>query len=408
MKRMQCYLFVVFILLGVCTAEAREQIDEQVIVDDLSQHHEGQERASLEVERLAQGQYCLRMLVKSDNGRFIGLWSSEIIESSNAPRCELGSAFRKDIELPILTLRIQGQGFSKGYVFNFGESVLGLMWQGPAEQLSQGAGLPMTEVKPAKSSKIAEPDEITPISGNVYRVKTITSFLRAIGPNRVIELEAGNYEVGDAKTFVNTKNVQIDEQGIIIKNLQGLELVGVGDGDSHIRTQNFWINVLTLENCKEVVLRNLKLGHGPEKGACGGGVIFLDGCKRVKMDSLDLYGCGTEGLYANRCSEIECLNTTIRECTYAMFSLKKCKSVEFRDCSLRDNDCYRAVVIENCGNVTLSQLSIENNKVNERNPIILVEDSSITVQGVRLANNTTDKLSNDETIAAQLRRYNSH
>lgn len=119
---------------------------------------------------------------------------------------------------------------------------------------------------------------------------------------------------------------------LIIRNIHGLTLRG--ESGAHLVVDAAYANVLSFENCDNIRIENLTLGHAVEKGTCTGGVIYLRGCSDVEIVNCDLYGCGTYGIEALDCSNVKVDNTVIRDCSDGGVNLSYTDDAHFTDCDI--------------------------------------------------------------------------
>ena len=124
-----------------------------------------------------------------------------------------------------------------------------------------------------------------------------------------------------------------DGRQLTLKNIENLSIVG--QTGSQIVVEPRYARVLNFLFCHNIVLRNLTIGHTQE-GYCEGGVIMTDNCSNIKIESCDLYGCGTYGIEAAYTKDLRCVRTIIRDCSYGIMTLHNDFNVWFIDC-----DFYR-------------------------------------------------------------------
>ena len=119
----------------------------------------------------------------------------------------------------------------------------------------------------------------------------------------------------------------------------------VGESGAEIVVEPRYSYVLTFKGCQNVVLRNLTIGHTME-GYCMGGVVYLSDCKKFKVESCDLYGCGTYGLEAYNSTDIRFARSIIRDCTYGIMILGGVFNVDFIDCDFYRNREFSLVEVQ--------------------------------------------------------------
>lgn len=164
-----------------------------------------------------------------------------------------------------------------------------------------------------------------------------------------------------------------DGKELIVAGMENLTIEGEGKGATIIVTPRY-AYVLSFYACKDLKLKNLTMGH-TEGGNCEGGVVELGGCNNVEIDRCDLYGCGTEGIGAQKTKDVKCTNTTIRDCTYQIMTLSHCQQMRFIDCDFHGNREYSLLNIAFCQDVSFSDCNIHDNVGN----LFLVRGGRITL-----------------------------
>ena len=190
-------------------------------------------------------------------------------------------------------------------------------------------------------------------------VSTVEDFMAAIGPGRQIFLAPGTYNLTDwvDSVMAGGYDVASHETGNPYVKLDlvndGFEIIILGVTNLSISTNDVYAgetaeivvepryaNVLTFLDCDKVLLDDLVLGHTPDQGYCTGGVLRFADCGRIALSNLDLYGCGTYGVIAERCDSIWTIYSVIRECSYGLVSLAQVSDARFGSCEFRDCEGY--------------------------------------------------------------------
>ena len=199
-------------------------------------------------------------------------------------------------------------------------------------------------IAPAAHAEEAGPnaaDGIRPEA--VFRVSTVDELLDAIGPDRVIQLEDGEYNLTQARTYGDVSAGEYwhwvdswDGYQLVIRNVAGLWLEGSDVQRCSIVTEPRYANVLAADSCDDLHISNLTAGHTPGEGYCSGGVLDFYSCSRVRVENCDLYGCGTYGITASESLSIIAENTVIHDCTYGAIETFNCRDVRFVDGKIRN------------------------------------------------------------------------
>jgi hypothetical protein len=172
----------------------------------------------------------------------------------------------------------------------------------------------------------------------VIKVKTATEFVKALGPDRILELDEGEFALSDVPRGAGAhfKWVETwDGYELLIRNCSNLTIRGTGASPSHVVTRFMSAYVFTFDKCDRLELVNLKLGHAPKQGECTGGVVKVTNGDGLLIRKADLYGCGTEGLTFENVRNARVTNTLIHDCTYGVLSADECAGLRFENCSFR-------------------------------------------------------------------------
>ncbi len=178
-------------------------------------------------------------------------------------------------------------------------------------------------------------------NATVKKVSTVDEFLAAIGPNTIIELTEGTYDLSTAKDYAASAgkyyswNDIYDEGGELeIHNADNLTIRGEGSGKTIIAAVPRYANVIRFSNCDDIHITKLTAGHTKEPGYCAGGVLMFDYCRSVTVDKCGLYGCGTVGVTANNSSDIKVTSTEIYECSNGAVESYSSRNVRVEDCDV--------------------------------------------------------------------------
>ena len=175
-------------------------------------------------------------------------------------------------------------------------------------------------------------------------VSTAAELIRAIAPDVHIILKPGDYnfsalteeEIESCGGYVRPDCLAYRE--IAIYNAPGLILEAEESGSVRLITENGYADVMTLTLCDGVVLKGLILGHEIEKGKCDADVLRIDTCEDVHVEECGLFGCGADGVWAEKADRLTVTKTDIYECTSSIFSLVDTGEAVFDSCRFYDND----------------------------------------------------------------------
>ncbi len=238
----------------------------------------------------------------------------------------------------------------------------------------------------------------------VYPVSTVQELIAAIGPNRILELESGEYRMQDFEGVSDNQYAFFtsgyDGGELIIKDVWTMT-IRAKKGIPHLITAPQYGHVMVFRGCGEIGLEGLRMGHGPEKGYCEGGVIRLEECEEVSIVKCDLYGSGIEGITGVDSKHIRVSKTTIRDCTYGLCSFSNCERVTFDRCKLIDSEEYDLISLRECTAVLFVHCTISGNRTGSYEwsgySLFQVNDSrAVSVVQCKIGQNEADHLVNRE------------
>ncbi len=159
-------------------------------------------------------------------------------------------------------------------------------------------------------------------------VSNVKELVEAIEPGARIRLKRGSYNLTDYISAVLAENggtidsdyVRIEEvydgMQLSIKDVSDLSIAGGADlaFATKLVVEPRYATVLTFEDCDDLFLSDLTLGHTDMEGTCAGNVINLDDCRNVFLHGLDLYGCGYVGLETMDVRDLLVMDCVIHDC----------------------------------------------------------------------------------------------
>ena len=179
---------------------------------------------------------------------------------------------------------------------------------------------------------------------NETRVTTVDELLAAIGPDTVIELAPGVFDLSTASDYGKDThsayyswNEVYDGFELVLQNMRNLTIRGAGMGETTLAAVPRYANVLRFSGCRGINIEALTAGHTTEPGYCMGGVVDFDGCEGCTVDGCGLYGCGILGVRARDCRDLTVKNSDIYECSYGAVSVGQCRNVRVENCDVHDH-----------------------------------------------------------------------
>lgn len=189
-------------------------------------------------------------------------------------------------------------------------------------------------------------------------VNTVDELLAAIAPNAKIILDAELYDLSTATGYGKGSSDYYyweenhDGPGLVITNVDNLTICSDDVKGHTISALPRYANVLTFDECTNILVEGFTAGHTVEPGYCVGGVICFRDSDSVTVNNCSLYGCGTLGVDAEYSGDVTVTNCEIYECSYGGIRMWSVDGINIADCTFRDlggssisfSDCKNAVL----------------------------------------------------------------
>lgn len=216
-----------------------------------------------------------------------------------------------------------------------------------------------------------------PSGGKTIHVSSAQEFIDAIGSNRTIVIDTefleltptlletanNSLKVSDEQAATTSKKVfyveEFDGPELHIANVQNLSIVA-GLEIVILQVDPRYANVISFERSSGITLKGVTFGHS-EEGYCSQGVLGFENCSDIVVDRCDLYGCGTEGINVQGCSNVMFKATKIRDCSYHIMHVGNSSHVTFDSCQFFRNREFNQVNIFGCSNVLFDNCMFANN-----------------------------------------------
>lgn len=189
------------------------------------------------------------------------------------------------------------------------------------------------------------------------RVSTVDEFIAAIGSNREIILEPGTYNLRTAtgygyayNDFYFWNDTYVDGYELVIRNVDNMTIRGGGNEktDVTVEAEPRYANVLNFNACSNITVGNFTAGHTKEQGSCTGGVLFFKDSDYVLAENCGLFGCGTEGVYAEDSGNIMVMHNEIYDCSEGGVEFRNCNKIRLEQNSFRRIGGSAYIQIINC------------------------------------------------------------
>ncbi|MBR6345232.1 MAG: right-handed parallel beta-helix repeat-containing protein, partial [Lachnospiraceae bacterium] len=148
---------------------------------------------------------------------------------------------------------------------------------------------------------------------------------------------------------------------LVIKDVEDLTIMS--EYEVELQVEPRYACVLNFEGCEDITLQGITMGHTDGEGYCSGAVLNFSDCDGVDISGMDLYGCGTYGIWSNYSYNITVDNTIIRDCSYGTVNIVD-SSAEFNNCSMYGCVCYDLFDI-NDSTVSFSDCEFYDNSASE-------------------------------------------
>lgn len=188
---------------------------------------------------------------------------------------------------------------------------------------------------------------ITPViteAQNSVTVTTADEFLAAIAPNTEIIVDAELIDWSTATGYGKTSGEYyrwedpFDGPELIITGVSNLTIRGAGEDhtENTLSAVPRYANVLTLENCANIMVKGLTMGHVEEPGSCIGGVLKFRNSQDILVEDCGLFGCGTIGVIGESSKNMQIIANDIYECSVAGVEFTNCDDVNVDGNTIRD------------------------------------------------------------------------
>jgi len=204
------------------------------------------------------------------------------------------------------------------------------------------------------------------LSGSLFAqtsvtVSTALEFLNAIGSNKTIYLNPGDY-VLTAHVGLGSNNVvwenEYDGGQMNIVDVSNLKIIGKQGARVLVDPMYTW--VMKFNHCNNITLDGYTMGH-TAGGYCTGGVVYVDSCTNVKVTNCRMFGSGTYGMGIFKSNNITVEKTDIYKCTYGLLQLGESQNVVFKNTRFRETGEFDQISISGCKNVHFKSCVFEKN-----------------------------------------------
>ncbi len=188
-----------------------------------------------------------------------------------------------------------------------------------------------------------------PAGASAVKVSTVDELIAAIAPDTTVTLAAGTYDLSTAATYggdtgspyTRWEPVYDGDRNesfeLVITGADRLRLQGAGMDSVTVAAIPRYANVLHFVGCSGLSISRLTAGHTEEPGYCAGGVLWLENCTDADISFCGLFGCGTVGVQADRCTRVSVNASRIYDCSQYAVCVNACRDVRVVGCDITDN-----------------------------------------------------------------------
>lgn len=200
-------------------------------------------------------------------------------------------------------------------------------------------------------------------SRQVMNVSNATELLKAIGPNRVIQLKKGEYLLSSAYG-VKSKYVEWidadDGKELSLSDLSGMTIKGVAG--SRIVVDSPSAYYLDLQNSSQVSFENLVFVRKVEEDAeISAGGIYVENSTDVSLARLSFEGPSGYPLELSDSSGVTIQGCRLSSGQYGAIYAGSCSDVSVEDTEISDNEGYPLISLEECSYWDFSNCRVTGN-----------------------------------------------
>lgn len=170
----------------------------------------------------------------------------------------------------------------------------------------------------------------------IIKVSNVKDFIKAIGPDRIIELKTGTYNLAEGYKTTN-QYVVWENRGnaneLIIQNVKNLKIIG---NSAILATNSAYCEVLNIKKSKNITIENVTMVH-TVTSPCMSGVLFLDNVQNMILNNCNFDGSGAVGITIKDSSGIYVVEGCIAHCTSCLIQVFNSNDCGFYMVSFYEN-----------------------------------------------------------------------
>ena len=201
-----------------------------------------------------------------------------------------------------------------------------------------------TRTEPETTNPATAPEAPEVPDDGAIHVENVKDLLAAIEPGAEIVLEPGTYNLSK---YIELAKDSVNDNGWVylfdcgdgtearIANVSDLTIRGRDGEHTEIVIEPREAQVLSFEYCDNVTLENLTLGHTISTDPCEGDVLDFIECSNISLNGMDLYGCGTFGIYGRWIFGLHVTDSVIHDCSQGGLAINNSSDVVFTNSTFR-------------------------------------------------------------------------
>ena len=198
-------------------------------------------------------------------------------------------------------------------------------------------------------------------------VTNVDEFLAAIGPDTIIHMAAGTYDLSTARNYGAygsqyyywASGWYSDGPALTITGVDNLTILGEGKDAVEFLAVPRSVEVITFNACTNVTLAGITAGHSPiNDSTCIGGVVMLKNCDGILIRECGLFGCGTYGVSTYATENVQVLETEIYDCSVGAAWIRCSEDIAFENCDIHDCANDNAFDVYESENVTRDGMTL--------------------------------------------------
>jgi polygalacturonase len=203
---------------------------------------------------------------------------------------------------------------------------------------------------------VASPHEIT--------VSNVPEFLAALGSDRTIILQPGEYDFSQADSIDRPHcrwQRGFAKNELHIVGVNNLKIESFKKSGVRITSQANYGQVIVFEDCNNLTIQNIKIDRENDHATCQGGALAFQNCNNLVLERVQIVAHRPQGLALGDCNHVRVNRCSVRASTQAAVDVTRCNAVLFTDCDLRTNAGKHLIAVEASNSVRFHNCALLDN-----------------------------------------------